>query len=76
MPGGSGRVGEEPIAELRVIAVRVEQGVGQMRVGALDIGDRALQPAVVRLASDVEPPARHRDGDAVDRQLADERVDL
>ena len=40
----------------------------------LGVGDRAREPAVVGLASELEDPARHRDGDPVGGQLADERV--
>ena len=74
-PGVAGLVGQEPVAELWVVAVSVEQGVGPVGLLELGGGDRAGQPAVVGLASDLEHPARHRDGDPVSGQLAHERVE-
>ena len=70
----AGLVGQEPVAELRVVAVGVEQRVRPVRRHPLGVGDRLGQPAVVRLPGDLEHPTRHRDGDPVDGQLADERV--
>ena len=63
--GVAGLVGEEPVAELRVVAVGVEQRVGPVGRLELGVGDRAGQPAVVGLAGELEHPARHRDGDPV-----------
>src|SRR5699024_6207787 len=67
-------VGEVAVAELRILTVCVEQGVGSMRFDALGIGDRVLQPPVVGLASNLKYPARHRDGNPVSGELAHERV--
>ena len=47
--------------------------VGLLQLG---VGDRTLEPAVVGLTRDLEHPARHRNGDPVHGQLADERVHL
>ena len=69
-------VDEEPVAELGVLAVGVEQSVGAVGLDQLGVGDRGREPAVVGLAGDLEYPARHRDGDTVSGQLADERVHL
>jgi len=33
-------VGQEPVPELRVVTMSVEDGVGQPRLGQLAIGDR------------------------------------
>src|SRR5699024_8043726 len=55
-------------------SVRVEQGIGPVRLGEFGIGDRALEPPVVRLTSYSKYPTRHRDGDAVSGELAHERV--
>ena len=74
LAGVAGFVNEEPVAELGVVAVGVEQRVGAVGLLELGVGDRTLEPAVVGLASDLEHPARHRDGDPVLGQLADERV--
>jgi hypothetical protein len=54
--------------------MRIEQGVRPVGSGQLGVGDRTREPAVIRLASDVQDPARHRDRDPVDSKLADERV--
>ena len=53
----------------------VEDGVHEMGLVPLGVGDRVGQPAVVGLAGDVQHPARHRDGDPVSGELRDERVD-
>jgi hypothetical protein len=42
-------VGQEPVAELRVVVVRVDQRVGQVGVIQLALADRLPQPGVVRL---------------------------
>jgi hypothetical protein len=39
------------------------------------LGDRPGTPPVVRLSSDVQDPARHRDGDTVGGELVHERVE-
>src|SRR4051794_6751847 len=70
-----GLVGQEPVTELRVVAVGVEQGIRPVRHDQFGIGDRAGTLPVVGLPSDVEYPARHRDGDTVGGQLAHERVE-
>jgi hypothetical protein len=67
-------VGEEPISELRVVLVGVEDRVRQPRLVELSIGERVLQPSIERRASQTEYPTRHRDGDPVDSELAHERV--
>jgi hypothetical protein len=74
MAGVADLVGQEAVAEFRVVAVRVEQRVGQVRLLELGVGDRGREPAVVGLASDLQHPARHRHGDSIGGQLADERV--
>src|SRR5919112_4491947 len=43
----AGFVGEVPVPELGVVAVGVEQRVGQVRLLELGVGDRADEPAVV-----------------------------
>lgn len=73
---GTGFVGEEPIAEFRVVAVSVEQGVRPVGLGEFRGGDRARQPPIVGLASELEHPARHHDGYPVGGELFHERVDL
>src|SRR5699024_3090116 len=56
-------IGEVAVAELWVFSVRVEQGIGPVRLGEFGIGDRALEPPVVRLTSYSKyPPAPPRRG--------------
>ena len=74
LPGLTGLVGQQPVPELGVVAVGVKQRVRAVGGRQHGRGDRFLQPPVVRLASDLQHPARHRDGDPVDGQLTDERV--
>jgi hypothetical protein len=65
MAGVSGFVGQQPVAVLRIIVVRVEQRVGEVGLVQLPSSDRGGEPAVVGLAGELEDPARHRDGDPV-----------
>jgi hypothetical protein len=67
-------VGEEPVAELGIVAMGVEDRVRQLRLVPLGVADRAGEPPVVGLTGDLEDPARHRDGDPVAGQLTDEWV--
>src|SRR5262245_6182336 len=55
-------VGQEPVAELGIIAMGVEDRVRQ--VGLVPLGAEAGvgEPPVLRQAGDLEDPARHRDG--------------
>ena len=39
MAGGAELVGDEPVAELRVVGVHVESGVGQVGVGQVPVTD-------------------------------------
>jgi len=58
-------VSEEPVTELRVVTLGVEDGAGEVGLVELSISDRLGKPPVVVLASDLEDPARHRHGDPV-----------
>jgi hypothetical protein len=72
-PGGQ-LVGDEPVAESRVVGVDVESGVDQMRVVPSTLRDRALFPFVERLGGEAEYPLCHRDRDTVSGQVEDQRV--
>ena len=74
LAGGAGLIGQQPVAELWVVGVGVEDRVRQVRLVKLAGADRTAKPPLVRLAGEGEDPARHRDGDAVDGELTDERV--
>jgi RHS repeat-associated protein len=75
MAGGADLIGEEPIPERRVIGVRVEDRVGEIRLVEQLVRDRLVAPAVVILAAELQHPARHRDGDPISSELCHERVD-
>src|SRR5699024_2418130 len=65
---------EQPVPELRIILVGVEQGVGAVGSHHLAFGEGCVQPPVVGLSCELEDPARHRDGDTVGGELFHERV--
>ena len=70
----AGLVGQQPVSELRVIPVGVEERVGAIGLHEFAGGDRVRQPPIVGLAGELEYPARHRDSDAVSGELVHERV--
>lgn len=72
--GVAGLIGEEPVPELGVVPVRVEQRVRAIRFHHLATGDRVRQPPVVRLTSKLQYPTRHRHGDPRCGELSHERV--
>src|SRR5690554_2102262 len=55
-PSAGSLVGQEPVTELRVVSVSVEQGVRQVRLLELPGAHRGLQPAVVWLSCELEDP--------------------
>ena len=67
-------IGQEPIPELGIIAVRVEDRVRQPGLVELAVGEGRVQPPVVGGASKLEYPTRHRHGDPIGGELAHERV--
>jgi hypothetical protein len=71
----AGLVGQEPLAELRILSVRVEQRVRACGPLELGIGHGTFEPAVVGLAGEFQDPARDRDGDSARGQFFHERVD-
>lgn len=71
----AGFINEEPIPELRVVAVRIEQCVGSISGHDFGSSDGIAQPPIVGLTSKLEYPTRHRDGNPVDGELAYERVE-
>jgi Protein of unknown function (DUF2699). len=71
----TGFVDEEPVTELGVVAVGVKERIGAVGSGEFRIGDRTVEPPVVRLASELQYPTRHHDGDPVGGELCHERVE-
>jgi len=59
---GAGLVSEESIPELRVVTVSIEQPVRLIRLLQLPLVHGVTQPAVIRLASELQYTARHHDG--------------
>ncbi|MFF9490317.1 hypothetical protein [Streptomyces sp. NPDC014676] len=64
-PLGSGAacfVGQEAVADLRIVTVRVGQRVRTIRLPQHGIGHRLVQPAVAGLSGGLQHPARGHDG--------------
>jgi hypothetical protein len=55
-------VGQEPVAELRVVVVGIDQGVGQVGVVQLALADGPSKPRVVRLGRVADTPQVNRTG--------------
>ena len=68
-------IGDEAVAEGRVIGVDLTSGIDQVRVGPVPIGDRVGSPLVEALGGEPEHPAGHLDGDPVEGKVTDQRVD-
>jgi hypothetical protein len=54
-------VGEEPVAERRVVLVDIEDGVDEVGVVPVPLGHGAFEPLEVPLGRQAQDPARHRD---------------
>lgn len=67
-------VGDEAVAEFRVVVVDVDRRVEQVRIGPVPVGHRARAPSKVGLLAETEHPAGHRDGNTVDGKVTDQRV--
>lgn len=63
------------MAELRIVAVSVEQRVREVRLPELTHADGCGEPSVVGLSGELEDPARHRHGHPVGGELTHERVE-
>ena len=68
-------VGDEAIAEARVVAVGVDGVVDQIGVGEVPIADRFGPPLEIALPGESEHPTGHGDGDALVSQVRHQRVD-
>jgi hypothetical protein len=56
MAGLADLIRDEPMAELGIVAMRVEHSVGYVRLVELGVADRAGEPPVVGLTSDLPGP--------------------
>jgi hypothetical protein len=74
MTGALELVGEEPVAELRVIGVRIDERVGDVGVLEVAPAHRSGEPGVVGLSRMTEHPAGQPHRDAFGGQVADQRV--
>ncbi len=69
-------VGDEPVAEGRVVVVDVVGGVDQVRVVPVALAHRMSEPLLVGLRREAQYPAGHRDRDVLGGEFTDQRVDL
>jgi hypothetical protein len=67
-------IGQEPVAELGVVGVGVDQGVGQVSVFEVTLADRVGQPGVERLPGVAQHPAGQPHRDPLGGQVTDQRV--
>lgn len=54
LPGVAGSFVQESVAELRIVAVSVQQRAGTVRLDVFSVGDRIGPPTIVGLASELE----------------------
>ena len=66
-------VGDEAVAEFRVVVVDVDRGVDQVRVVPVTLADRIGLPLVEGLLRKAEHPAGHRDWDVISGKVKDQR---
>lgn len=71
--GGHELVGDEPVAELGIVGVDVDDGVGEVGVGPVPVRARLGAPLVEGLRREAEDPARQPHRDSVGGQVTDER---
>ena len=70
-----GLADQEPVAELGILQVGIQQGVCSVGLDQFGLGDLVFPPAVVGLAGELQDPQGHCDGDPVGGELAHERVE-
>lgn len=75
MPGVGDLVEEEPVPELGVIAVGIEDRVGQVGLSQLGVGNRLRQPPVVRRATQSEHVKRDLGRHTARHEVSHERVE-
>ena len=68
-------VGDQPVAEFRIVPVHIDSGVDQVRLVPFPLTDRVRPPGVVRLFGEPQNPTGDGDGDPVGCQVADQRVE-
>jgi hypothetical protein len=69
-------IGDEAVAETRVVAMSVDGIVDQVGVGEVPIADRFGPPFEIGLLGEAEHPTGQRVGDALVSQVRNQRVDL
>jgi hypothetical protein len=68
-------VGDEPIPELRIVGVDVDDRVDQVCIIPVARGHRGSSPLVETLRGEAQHPTGHLDGDAVVGEATDQRGD-
>jgi hypothetical protein len=71
--GGLELVGEEPVAELRIVGVEVHQLVGDVGVVEVALRARLRSPLVERLWAEPQHPAGQRHRHAVGGEISNQR---
>ena len=66
-------VGDEAVAESRVVPMDVDDGVHQVGVVPVPLRDWVPELLVEGLGGEAEHPTGHRHGDALDGQVTDQR---
>jgi len=54
-------VGEEPVAQRRVVLMKLVEDIDEVGVVPVTLGHRIFEPLVVPLSRQPQDPARHRD---------------
>ena len=67
-------IGEEPVPELAIVTMGIEDRIRQPGLIELGVAERRRGPPVVGGASQFEYPTRHHHGDPVSSELGHERV--
>jgi len=67
-------VGDEPVAELGIVDVDVDDGVHEVRVVPIPLRHGVGTPLVEPLGREPQDPAGHRDGDPVIGKVKDQRA--
>ena len=67
-------IGNEAVAELGIVEMDVDDGVGQVRIVEVPIADGGGLPLVEGLGGEAEHPAGHRHRDPLGGELLDQRV--
>jgi len=68
-------IGDESVSQRRIVAVRIDRCVAQVRVRPVAIGRQVGTPPIEGLLREAQHPAGHRDRDPIVGEFEDQRVD-